>query len=213
MTASSSAAYLLVIAGLLVAAGGASAEPSSAGDPPGLQSAATLQVSVADVKADGLVPTNYTADGRNLSPPVSWTAGPPQTASYAVVMRDADAPSGGVHWVVYDIPRGLAALPRGIHNLAEPTHPLGVAQGRNDHGSLGYSGPRPAPGDAPHHYRLQVFALDRAPRVRPGAELARVEQAMSGHVVAVGELVMTYPAPSKPPTAGKAPSAASPPPS
>ena len=176
-------------------------------DQPGMQAAASLQVSVPGVAEGGLLPTNYTASGRNLSPPVSWTPGPPATTSYALVMQDADAASGGVHWVAYSMPKTLTALPRGMHNLAEPAHPLGVAQGQNDHGSLGYSGPRPSPGDPPHHYHLQVFALDRAPRVRPGATLALLDRAMAGHVVARGELVATYPAPAPPPGSGKAGSA------
>ena len=185
----------------------AQAPSSLAFDQPGLQAGASLQVSVPGVAAGGLLPTNYTANGRNLSPPVSWTAGPPATNSYALILQDADAASGGVHWIVYAVPKALTALSRGVHNMAEPTHPLGVAQGQNDHGSVGYSGPRPSPGDPPHHYHLQVFALDRAPRVRPGALLAQLERAMAGHVVARGELVATYPAPTPPPGSGKAGSA------
>ena len=174
---------------------------------PGLQAKISLKVSVPDVSDGGLLPAGYTADGRNLSPPVSWSEGPPGTVDYVVIMEDADAPSDPVRWVVYGIARGVSSLPRGLHNLAEPTRPTGAAQGRNDHGGFGYAGPRPTPGEPPHHYHLQVFALDRQIRVRPGAELARVEQGMWGHVLARGELVVTYPAAP----GAKAPPAAAPP--
>ena len=108
----------------------------------------------------------------------------------------ARTPEAAVHWLVYALPAEVLSLPRGLHNVAEPTHPLGSAQGRNDHGSLGYSGPHPPVGDPPHHYHFQVFALDRAPRVKPGADLAALERAMDGHVTARGELVATYAAPT-----------------
>ena len=170
-------------------------------DQPGLQADARLEVTVPGVTDGGLLPTNYTADGRDLSPPISWSAGPSRTTGYVVVVQDADAVDASLRWSVYDIAGGVTTLPRGMHNLAAPTHPLGVHQGRNDHDGFGYAGPRPAPGEPPHRYHLQVFAVDRPLRLGPGAPLARLEQAMSGHIVARGELVVTYPAPPRPASA------------
>jgi Raf kinase inhibitor-like YbhB/YbcL family protein len=163
-------------------------------DDPGLQAPSTLQVSIPGLPATSVLPTNYAADGRNISPPVTWSGAPATTRAYVVLMQDADAPgdAAAVHWLAYDIAPGVTGLPRGMKNVAAPTKPLGSAQGGNDHGSLGYSGPRLAPGDSAHHYHLQVFALDRPTRVRPGAEYAAVRRAMQGHVLARGELVVTY---------------------
>lgn len=194
------------LASVLACGTAASARPI-AFDQPGLQATTTLQVTVGDVEDGGLLPTNYTADGRDLSPPVSWSAGPPSTVSYAVVMEDADATEASTRWLAYDIPKGEMMLPKALHNLAQPTHPVGLMQGRNDHGGYGYAGPRPQPGDGAHRYHLEVFALDRAPRIGAGASLAQLERAMSGHVVACGERVVSYPAPPRPPKPG-APSAA-----
>ena len=53
-------------------------------------------------------------------------------------------------------------------------------------------GPRPPVGDPPHHYHFQVFALDTMLDVPPGAERDRLLAAMSGHVLAAGEVVGTY---------------------
>jgi Raf kinase inhibitor-like YbhB/YbcL family protein len=187
-------------AGALVSALACGAEAASlAFDQPGLQAPASLRVALGGVADGGVLPTNYTADGRNLSPPLSWSAGPSGTAGYAVVMEDADALQAPVRWLAYGLPAGLTTLPKGVHNLAAPTHPLGLLQGRNDHAGFGYAGPRPQPGEPPHHYHLEVFALDRAPRLAGGASLAELERAMSGHVLARGELVVTYPAPPRPP--------------
>ena len=185
-------------------------------DRPDLQAPTALEVGVAGMADGGPLPANYTFEGRNLSPPVSWTQGPPQTRSFVVVMQDADAsgatPDGGLHWVVYSIPATVLTLPRGMHNVASPTTPLGSSQGRNGHDSIGYTGPRLPVGEPAHHYHLQVFALDRPLRVRPGAELAAVLRGMTGHVVARGELIATYAAPAPDAGHGHRKGAAAPPP-
>ena len=185
------------VLGLIAWVGIAAAAPV-AFDRPELQAPSSLQVTVPGVADGGALPSNYAFDGRNLSPPVSWSEGPPQTRSYVVLMQDADAapsagkPNGGVHWLVYAIPQAALALPRGMRNVASPSNPLGCSQGRNSHDSVGYSGPHLAVGEPAHHYHLQVFALDRPLRLRAGAELPVVLRAMAGHVLARGELVATY---------------------
>ena len=195
-----------------VAAPGLAQAGAIAMDDPRLATTTTLTVSVPNVAPGGPYPANYTADGRDISPPVSWTQGPPGTRSYVLVMQDPDAPApeAAVHWLLYNIPAATTALPRYLRNEATPSKPLGAAQGPNFHGSLGYSGPRPPPGGPPHHYHLQVFALDRPLRAPPGAALPVVERAMAGHVIARGDLAATYAtrdpnAPSKSKDAGVQP--------
>ena len=183
-------------------------------DDPGLAADTPLTVSVASVAPGGPYPNNYTSGGRNISPPVSWTAGPAATRSYVLIMQDPDAPGlqAAVHWLLYNVPPSFTALPRYLRNEAEPSKPLGSAQGPNFHGSFGYSGPRPPVGDPPHHYHLQVFALDRVLKVKAGSALPDVERAMSGHVLARGELVTVYAAPDpKAPKAKGTPAQATPP--
>ncbi len=184
----------------LIASSRAAGAAPIAIDQPDLQGLARLQVSLPGMADGGALATSYTFEGRNLSPPISWSEGPPQTRSFVVLMQDADAPSDkpgdGVNWSLYAVPPTVLALPRGLRNVASPTNPLGAAQGRNSHDSLGYTGPHLAVGERAHHYHLQVFALDRPVRLRPGAQLPAVLRAMSGHVVARGELVATYAAPA-----------------
>ena len=192
--AAKTASRLLSGAGLVLALATRATAGAIAFDDPALQAPASMTVSVAQVQPGGPLPANYTLDGRNISPAVSWTAGPAATRAYVLVMQDPDAPGpqARVHWLVYGLPAQTTLLARGLRNLAELTRPLGVDQGRNDHGSFGYSGPMSAVGETPHHYHFQVFALDRALRVRPGADLALVERAMAGHVLGRGDLVATY---------------------
>lgn len=201
------------LAGLALACSGGAAVAGGviAFDEPGAQAPQTLTVSIPSVTAGGPLPTNYSADGRNLSPPLSWTAGPHGTRGFVVMMQDPDAstPEPALHWLLYGVPASVQSLPRGMRNVAEPTNPLGAAQGRNVHDTLGYTGPRPAQGDPPHHYVFQVFAVDRPIRTRPGAGLAAVMKAMSGHVIARGELATTYAAfTPKPPRTTAAPAPA-----
>jgi Raf kinase inhibitor-like YbhB/YbcL family protein len=72
----------------------------------------------------------------------------------------------------------------------------GALQGRNSRGSIGYFGPRPPKADPPHHYHVQLFALDAALDLDPNASRAKVLDAMKGHVLASGELVGTFKAPT-----------------
>ena len=174
-------------------------------DDPRLQAPASLVVSVPAVASGDALPANYTADGRNISPPLSWTAGPAATRSYVIVLQDPDAPgsAAAVHWLLYNVAATVTLLPRAMKNQSEPAKPVGALQGGNFHGSFGYSGPRPPVGDQPHHYHFQVFALDRPLKIAPGAALPAVERAMAGHVIARGERVATYAAPDPHVPSGK----------
>src|SRR4029079_3119987 len=45
------------------------------------------------------IPTQFTCDGADQSPPLQWGEPPPGTKSFALVIDDPDAPSGTFrHW-------------------------------------------------------------------------------------------------------------------
>jgi phosphatidylethanolamine-binding protein (PEBP) family uncharacterized protein len=71
-------------------------------------------------------------------------------------------------------------------------------QGPNTSGSIGYRGPRPPAGDPPHHYHVEVFALDRKLDLPPGSDRDKVLAAAQGHALASGELVGTFKRPEHP---------------
>jgi len=56
------------------------------------------------------IPTLYTCEGSDLSPPLAWTGVPPGTRSLALIVDDPDAPDPAapkmtwVHWVLYNLP-------------------------------------------------------------------------------------------------------------
>src|SRR5947207_9356398 len=51
------------------------------------------------------IPSPYTCDGVNISPPLEWSGVPKTAKTVAIVVDDPDAPSGTwVHWVLYNLP-------------------------------------------------------------------------------------------------------------
>jgi len=141
------------------------------------------------------IPDEYSADGRNMSPSVAWSGVPSVAKSIVVIVEDPDAPppqTPFIHWLVYEIAPTVERLQQDIPKVKQPEQPAGIVQGVNSAGSVGWFGPKPPKGDPPHHYHFQVFALDRTPKLEPGATRQQVLQAMSGHVVAKGQVVAMY---------------------
>ena len=133
--------------------------------------------------ADGqTIPAANTADGGSKPPEMSWTGEPPGTQSVALIVDDSDA-NGFVHWIVYNVPAGANKIDTGT--------PSGSAQGKNGQGGSEYYGPHPPPGK-PHHYHFHVYALDSRLSLDPGASKDELLGAMSGHVLADGELVGVF---------------------
>ncbi|EHC18516.1 YbhB/YbcL family Raf kinase inhibitor-like protein [Fischerella thermalis] len=135
------------------------------------------------------IPSQYTCDGDNLSPPLSWDSPPNGTVSFALIMEDPDAPKETfTHWVVYNLPAHIKHLPEGVVNHA--TLPGGGVQGKNDFGQLGFGGPCPPSGT--HRYFFKLYALDQILDLPPGASKADVIAAMEGHVLEAAELMGRY---------------------
>lgn len=141
--------------------------------------------------ADGNpIPTEYTCQGRDISPPLRWTGVPSNARSLALIVDDPDAPAGTwVHWVLYNLPPNVTEL-RG--NASRNISSLGkAAQGLNDFGRTGYGGPCPPPGKA-HRYFFKLYALDSEFTLKSDPAKKDLEQAMQGHVLADGQLMGTY---------------------
>ena len=137
----------------------------------------------------GKIPVIYSAYDKSTSPPISWSIGPEGTKSYVLILEDPAAPTPKpfVHWVVFNIPPGTSVLAEGVK--PEKGH---FMLGNNGTGTLGYFGPKPPEGDRAHPYHFQVFALDQTLDLPSGAGRDAVVAAMSGHVLALGELVGVF---------------------
>jgi Raf kinase inhibitor-like YbhB/YbcL family protein len=145
---------------------------------------------------DRPIPKDYTPDGRNISPPLTWREVPGNTRELAVIVEDPDAgsPPPYVHWLIYKIPATAKGLPENVpidSAVAMPAEIGGALQGSNGFRRNLYRGPAPPPGK-PHHYHFIVYALDQPLNLPAGATRQQLLDAMKGHVVGEGEIVSTY---------------------
>lgn len=141
----------------------------------------------------GMIPSRYTCDGEDLSPPLVWHGVPAGTQSLVLIVDDPDAPDPRapkmtwVHWLLYNLPPQATGLPEGV---AGSHLPSGTLQGVNDWRRTGYGGPCPPVGR--HRYFHKLYALDaRLPDLKQPTKGA-LENAMRGHVLAQAELVGLY---------------------
>lgn len=140
--------------------------------------------------ADGeAIPVDYSCDGSNINPTLSWEEPPAGTKSFALIMDDPDASSTPwVHWVIFNIPATARGLDIGLPTDAEL--PDGSIQGRSSAYSTGYHGPCPPSGV--HHYAFKLYALDTMLDLDETANKTALLEAMDGHILANGELIGTY---------------------
>jgi Raf kinase inhibitor-like YbhB/YbcL family protein len=136
------------------------------------------------------IPTKYTCDGQDVSPPLAWSNPPAGTQSLALIVDDPDAPAGVfTHWLLFNIPSDSRNLPGAVPVQAELTS--GALQGKNDFGRTGYGGPCP-PAGRPHRYQFTIYALDRVLDLKAGVSKKQLLGAMQGHILAQGQLTGTY---------------------
>ncbi len=149
-----------------------------------------LVVSAEGFKDGETIPTEYTCDGANVSPAISWGKAPAGTKSIALISDDPDAPVGTfVHWVIFNIPADKQGLPKNVEKKERLAD--GSLQGMTDFRRAGYGGPCP-PRGKPHRYFFKVYALSKKLDLPPGATKGQLEKAMEGSIVAQGEAMGKY---------------------
>jgi Raf kinase inhibitor-like YbhB/YbcL family protein len=139
----------------------------------------------------GAIPSEYTCDGADISPPLTWSGLPAGTQSLVLIVDDPDAPSGVFrHWAAFDIPPSAPGLAAGYG----PNRPAtGFREARNDFGVLDYGGPCPPKGHRVHHYHFRLFAISRPTLdLTPSASAFDVLQAAQSYVIQQTELIGTY---------------------
>jgi Raf kinase inhibitor-like YbhB/YbcL family protein len=128
-----------------------------------------------------LIPSKYTCDGEEVSPPLTVEGIPEKTKSLALIMEDPDAPAGlFIHWLVWNIPP--------TNEIQENSVP--GTEGLNTNKKNSYHGPCPPGGT--HRYYFKVYALDTHLNLSAFSEKEVLENAMQNHILAHGELIGLY---------------------
>lgn len=129
------------------------------------------------------IPSEFTCDGKDLSPELVFKDVPEKAQSMALIMDDPDAPRGTfVHWLVWNIPPMVRKFIKG--------EKIKYVQGMSDFGRTGYGGPCPPSGA--HRYFFKLYALDIILDLDEGSSKEDLENAMKGHVVAEAKLIGVY---------------------
>ncbi len=126
-----------------------------------------FKLSSPDIKpnvtiAEEQVFNGFGCSGKNMSPALRWSGAPKGAKSFALLVHDPDAPTGGAgwwHWLVIDIPADATELRKDAGKTDGSNLPRGAVQIATDFGSPGWGGPCPPAGDKPHRYNLTLHAL------------------------------------------------------
>lgn len=132
---------------------------------------------------NGNIPAEYTCDGKNSLPPLSWRDFPTATQSFVITLTDSDAPTGvWTHWVIYNIPANINSVSGQTSSM-----PSGSVVLNNSWQHDKYEGPCPPSGT--HHYQFVIYALDRTLNIMNKNDL---EKSMKNHILAKATLVGLY---------------------
>ena len=91
----------------------------------GMETIMAMEINSAAFADGGTIPTQYTCQGNNLSPPLSWAGIPEQAKSLVLIIDDPDAPDPQapkmtwVHWVLYNLPPENSGLPEAAKKLPQ----------------------------------------------------------------------------------------------
>lgn len=153
----------------------------------------TLAITSGAFADGGAIPSRYTCEGKDISPPLAWSGVPAGTHSLVLIVDDPDAPDPRapkmtwVHWVLFNIPPDIGEMAEGQH---AGSLPAGTQQGLNDWQRDAYGGPCPPIGR--HRYLHKLYALDTVLQGMHRPTKTQVEVGMQGHVLAQAQLVGTY---------------------
>lgn len=159
------------------------------------EQAVALNLSSSAFQPNGLIPSQYTCDGSNVSPPLVWAGIPGDAQSLVLIMDDPDVPKNirtdGMwdHWVLFNIPTSVTDLSENAKDFS------GAIHGKNSSGKLGYTGP--CPPDRQHRYFFKIYALDTSLNLPEGATKAEVETACQGHILDQAVLMGIYDRPGR----------------
>ncbi|MCK4500079.1 YbhB/YbcL family Raf kinase inhibitor-like protein, partial [Candidatus Babeliales bacterium] len=133
------------------------------------------------------LPIDYTCDGKDISPPLSWKNLPKETQSVALLCDDPDAPMGTwIHWILFNISPSITTLTEAVDEATIS----GAIRGNNSWNRTGFGGACPPTGE--HRYIFRIYALDTKLSLTEGATKTEILNNIKGHVLGMGNLTGRY---------------------
>lgn len=143
-----------------------------------------MTIGTTAINGKGFLLPQYTCDGENISPPLTFSELPVEAKSLVMIMEDPDAPGGiFTHWLLYD-------MSPGVLQITENGMPMTGKAGTNGFGNAGYGGACPPSGA--HRYYFKLFALDKMLDLPEGVSRQALEAAMEGHVLEMAQIMGRY---------------------
>ena len=131
----------------------------------------------------GRIDRQYTCDGEDLAPQVSWLDVPPEAVELALVVVDLDA-DGFVHWIAAGIDPASGSL--------LPDTNAAVVEAENSFGDIGWGGPCPPPDDGAHRYEFTLYAVGQPLEIAPGSPASDAMEAIEGGSVSRASAIAEY---------------------
>lgn len=146
-----------------------------------LDSMQKLAVTSPEFAHNSDIPSKYTCEGQNISPPLEITGIPKEAKTLAFIVDDPDAPMGTFdHLIAWNLP--VAG------NI--PENAVFANAGKNSAGRNSYMGPCPPSGR--HRYFFKVYALGTSLELPSGTNKKQLLEAMGDNILGYGELVGLY---------------------
>jgi Raf kinase inhibitor-like YbhB/YbcL family protein len=146
---------------------------------------ARLQITSTSFEDMGEYPKKFTCEAKPaaVSPQVQWSNVPKDTASLVLMFHDMDprvdkGNNDTMHWLVWNIPANVTALPEGMTPAQSPEGTLQLSSNNR----TGYFGPC-MPFGSHHHYLLEVYAMDQKLDVPATGTRTDIFKAMDGHIL------------------------------
>jgi phosphatidylethanolamine-binding protein (PEBP) family uncharacterized protein len=178
-------------AGASGASAGRSAGRSSAGSSAGVSgevysTPGGMSISSPAFERNGAIPTQYTCDGADISPPLQWQNVPSGAAALVLFAIDdsSTGPASGIRWAVGDID----PTAKGVEAGKTPT---GGIVGADTQGHAGYGGICPPHGKT-STVEFVLYALRRQIPLSPGFTPAIAESEYGASKDLMGSAAVTY---------------------
>lgn len=143
-----------------------------------------MQITSSEFKHNQTIPSKYTCDGENTSPPLQISGVPENAQSLVLIMDDPDAPAGTwVHWLIWNINPST-------QEIQANQIPSSSQQGTSSFGVAKYGGPCPPSGT--HRYFFKLYALDQSLELPPSTDKSTLLKAMQNHILDQTEMIGLY---------------------